>query len=603
MKYHLHSRVANLASAKLNVHFLRFASLLLCTSLILLTFAPPIWALDRATQDRLDDSSGYQIHVVYVVPKGSTDLRHDTNGTVSSWIESSQSLLKSQLGRKLSYDTFKGELDVTFMQSNYSVSELCYKTCEALSKLNVELNQQNKTSLSNKTILFLLDYELDSRYCGWAQRPGNLAVAFAAAGSNCFPQQAITITHELVHTYGIGHTCFSVEDLMLGDCTLTRYTNTPNTIDAPRSNYVGSEKLYGIDLLQMPIWSDGSGRASYSVIKQVSNNKYLPKLQDGKVFAVIGQKSNGFGWEWDKDFYPTEYETTCRFISGSLSISGTLDNSSCRFEVPSTLRAGNSFTVTQKWFIGPWQGEASVSGTLVRSDYSSDVCTSSVCYQGGKTRANYSCWDNSVKSLVLQQLKEGKWIDIQNVPASSGTDCTNKNFPNYPESTIDFGQIGAFIYRWSIPRSGFSYFFDTPFAIVVNDKESAEPSQFLLDLAQKQAVELGKAADYAKSVGTKAAFDTVAEQQASLTKTITEQLPLSSKAKQEAEAKAAEELKAKQEAEAKAAEELKAKQEAEAKAAARAALAKKTTITCIKGKTVKKVTATKPKCPSGYKKK
>ena len=68
------------------------------------------------------------------------------------------------------------------------------------------------------------------------------------------------------------------------------------------------------------------------------------------------------------------------------------------------------------------------------------------------------------------------------------------------------------------------------------------------------------------------------------------------KAKQEAEAKAAEQ-KAKQDAEAKAAAELKAKQEADAKAAA----LKKTTITCVKGKLTKRVTAVKPKCPSGYK--
>ena len=70
------------------------------------------------------------------------------------------------------------------------------------------------------------------------------------------------------------------------------------------------------------------------------------------------------------------------------------------------------------------------------------------------------------------------------------------------------------------------------------------------------------------------------------------------KAKQEAEVKAAE-LKAVQAAEAKAAAELKAKQEADAKAAA----LKKTTITCLKGKLVKKVTAVKPVCPKGYKKK
>ena len=71
------------------------------------------------------------------------------------------------------------------------------------------------------------------------------------------------------------------------------------------------------------------------------------------------------------------------------------------------------------------------------------------------------------------------------------------------------------------------------------------------------------------------------------------------RAKQEAEAKAVAELKAKQEAEAKAASELKAKQEAEAKAAA----TKKTIITCIKGKLIKKVSGVKPKCPTGYKKK
>ena len=82
------------------------------------------------------------------------------------------------------------------------------------------------------------------------------------------------------------------------------------------------------------------------------------------------------------------------------------------------------------------------------------------------------------------------------------------------------------------------------------------------------------------------------------------------KAKQEAEAKAATELKTMQDADAKdraekAATELKAKQDADAKAAADkvAAASKKTTITCVKGKLVKKVTAIKPVCPKGYKKK
>lgn len=65
----------------------------------------------------------------------------------------------------------------------------------------------------------------------------------------------------------------------------------------------------------------------------------------------------------------------------------------------------------------------------------------------------------------------------------------------------------------------------------------------------------------------------------------------------EGELKEKRELAAK-EAAAKAATDLKAQQEAVAKAA----VAKKTTITCIKGKITKKVTAVSPKCPSGYSK-
>ena len=69
------------------------------------------------------------------------------------------------------------------------------------------------------------------------------------------------------------------------------------------------------------------------------------------------------------------------------------------------------------------------------------------------------------------------------------------------------------------------------------------------------------------------------------------------KAKQEADAKAAADLRAKQEADAKAAADLMAKKEADAKVAA----TKKSTLICTKGKQTKKVTAVKPKCPTGFK--
>jgi len=76
------------------------------------------------------------------------------------------------------------------------------------------------------------------------------------------------------------------------------------------------------------------------------------------------------------------------------------------------------------------------------------------------------------------------------------------------------------------------------------------------------------------------------------------------KSKQEAEAKAKIEALQKAEAEAKAKAEAEAKAKAEAEAKAKAEVAtKKSTITCVKGKLTKKVTAVNPKCPKGYKKK
>lgn len=78
------------------------------------------------------------------------------------------------------------------------------------------------------------------------------------------------------------------------------------------------------------------------------------------------------------------------------------------------------------------------------------------------------------------------------------------------------------------------------------------------------------------------------------------------KAKAEADARAREQLywisvgKELAEAELKAKQDADAKAKAEAEARAKAAAAKKVTITCVKGKVIKKVTAINPKCPVGY---
>jgi hypothetical protein len=99
-----------------------------------------------------------------------------------------------------------------------------------------------------------------------------------------------------------------------------------------------------------------------------------------------------------------------------------------------------------------------------------------------------------------------------------------------------------------------------------------------------------KAAETLAAAATKAAAD-----KAVADKAVAEKAAADLKAKQDAETKAAAD---------KVAADLKAKQDAETKAAAdKVAASKKITITCIKGKLTKKVTAVKAVCPAGYKKK
>jgi hypothetical protein len=566
-------------------------------------------ASSRSLIDRTDDFSGYQIHLVYVALKDSKDSEWDVDGKIHSWVHDSQKWLDKQVGRKLLFDTYQGDTDVTFLPSKYTRNELCYEECDTLEKLKSEYVTQNPSYDGRKTLVFALDEDLDKRFCGWAVSPGNVAL-LSLGGSKCNSPNslktyglvwpAITLLHELFHTYGIDHQCFDNSDLMIGspECE-TKRTDKPITLDSKRNQYIGSELSDGIDLLKMPIWQQGGGNNAYSRIIEVSKNRFLPVLRDGTVYAVVGQLSGSFSWYWDKEIYPTGSDISCQLASDATLIIGTVKRDACLFLIPGTLRPGKNFTVTQKWNKGPWYGEISTLGTFTRSDFTVDLCAPNVCFVGQSVIAQYSCWEKDIKTLTLQQLVKGRWVDLKVVATGNGTGCkANGEYSHYPSTRLEFKQTGYFVYRWFSPaQSRYRSFADQPFTMIVNQEDSPEPSEAVISLAKLQALELGKAADLAEKQGGKIALDAVAEKQAAATNAIMNLLNSSTKAVQEAEAAAAAEVKAKKDAEAKAAAELRTRQELEAKQV----ITKKTTITCIKGKLIKKVTAVTPKCPAGYK--
>jgi hypothetical protein len=153
---------------------------------------------------------------------------------------------------------------------------------------------------------------------------------------------------------------------------------------------------------------------------------------------------------------------------------------------------------------------------------------------------------------------------------------------------------------------------DSDCALALADTSKSVESQNAIDACYELRDALGAATD--SRGATAQGLDAISSAMSKYVAVLEALDAAVAKANDERDAKAAAELKAKQDAEAKAAAdkaaaELKAKQDAAAKAAAakaaalKAAALKKTTITCVKGKLTKKVTAVKPVCPAGYKKK
>jgi len=69
----------------------------------------------RQNADQPDEQSGYQVHVMYVLPSNGVDRELDTNGTLANSVGSFQNWLTQQTGEaQLRFDTFEGRLDISF---------------------------------------------------------------------------------------------------------------------------------------------------------------------------------------------------------------------------------------------------------------------------------------------------------------------------------------------------------------------------------------------------------------------------------------------------------------------------------------------------------
>lgn len=201
-------------------------------------------ASERATGDRPDDGTGYQIHAVYAVPSDLSDRHYDTDGSIAYSLTAIDTWFYKQTGQRqrLNLDRVGGAIDITFVRLAQTDAQLRTAGIHQRDRLEDILKQRGFRSPRK---LYAVYYDgthattcADGAYP--PSLPGTVAAAYLRAqppgwtpcdtypwaGDGQAPAyRDFTMLHEIVHTLGFtpataahhtrqGHTSISPTDLM-----------------------------------------------------------------------------------------------------------------------------------------------------------------------------------------------------------------------------------------------------------------------------------------------------------------------------------------------------------------------------------------------------
>lgn len=186
----------------------------------------------RSTKDLTDDTRGYAVHVMYVLPSDGVDHHYDTNGAIARSVSSWEYWLCGQTGGKgLKLDTRKGKLDVTFVRLNATDNAIMtgadswYQNSSSNPYVRDDIEARlRKLRVISSNKLYAIYYDGHSNWsCGggaWPPTlPGQVAAEYMQGGRlgdvPCENNQPIgtdptapgyldfDILHELMHTLGL----------------------------------------------------------------------------------------------------------------------------------------------------------------------------------------------------------------------------------------------------------------------------------------------------------------------------------------------------------------------------------------------------------------
>ena len=424
-------------------------------------------ATTRSLIDRPDEQTGPQVHLIYAISSDGQDKKWDTNGQIQSWVDQAQYWLNNQVGRQLRFDTFQGQVDVTFFRSKLTNAEIKSRARVEGSKeedsLDSLINDYIKQSplldykKNPKTYVIMYGDRLGADYCGYAFLPSIRAIG--TFGGECwyggeytnqpiseFSGPSYVMIHELFHTYGVEHTCDNQSDLMWGaGCPAITGRVGGATLDQDRKDYFGGEKS-GVDISKLPIWLDGKFDAAY--VKEVAIETFAFK-SGNKYIAPINEKSQWVAWSWKRTRPDPDAGTfECSITNGKSTFSGTTEEGRCNYIVPLTWRGGTTMTVSAKFWVGPFTGEATTELNIWNPENQFEACTSKYCFVGEELpiKSRY-CYSNNPKQFTLQIFQDGKWQDLNTTPARPAIGCNDAYFQATPVN-YKFDRAGIFTYRW-----------------------------------------------------------------------------------------------------------------------------------------------------------
>ena len=214
---------------------------------------PPV----RAPHDREDDIAGPQVHVIYVLPRGSPDRLFDTELDIANSVAAFQAWLRRAGGLQIRFDRYDGALDVSFFELSRSDSAMRSLGSYIVLEIERELATAGLIQLEKR---YLVYYDGGSAsVCGGAAWPPAVtgqtaAVYLRACDGGLLARQSgaapgyweFAALHDLVHTLGVvspeapHHTSGSPahvpepNDLMYGGGTAPW---EPTTLDVNNDDY------------------------------------------------------------------------------------------------------------------------------------------------------------------------------------------------------------------------------------------------------------------------------------------------------------------------------------------------------------------------------